>query len=162
MPQAFAGYDGNGRVRFPNSEMTGEINKMPTIFLLTDGEFSDIEFVAAFSDRTMAEEAKTAGLGDCIEELELNPEWERPPIGTAPWRVRIHAHGALDGQPWIASPYKDRRIVWPREPALAYVGGPDGKVYGFTCFARDQGEARTLCLQKFESLKAAGQLPRSS
>jgi hypothetical protein len=66
-----------------------------TIYLLTQGSYSDFHVVAAFSTRDLAQRALDAGTGDDIEDCYIDPDMSMPPEGTSHFTLEMDVEGNL-------------------------------------------------------------------
>lgn len=125
---------------------------MKTIYILTEGDYSDYHIVATYSTKELAEEAKNHCPNSVIEEYELDAlEIPEHPPGHTAWAVNMntktnaingtHQYNSLDGFA-PAEKYYDR-------------GGISGELNTFAvhCWARDKEHAEKIVLDKFYQSK---------
>ena len=127
---------------------------MTTIYVLTEGDYSDYHIVALYSTRELAEEAQKLCPYSHIEEYELDslkiPEY---PPGYTGWNVSINAdtndiHGSYQ-QDILQGHFKpeehySNNSKFPSLPSLFVVN----------CWARDKEHAEKIALDKFHQFKA--------
>ena len=67
-----------------------------TIYVITDGDYSDYHICAVFDDMDLAEKYQNTFGGDDIENWELNPVEQLLRDGVAIWRVEMTRDGDVD------------------------------------------------------------------
>jgi hypothetical protein len=119
---------------------------MKTIYILTQGSYSDYRIVATFSTKELAEEAKKHCPYSVIKEYEMDAlEIPEHPPGHTAWMVPINA--------------KTNAINWvnqensldgfnPRETYYEYANR-----FVVNCWARDKEHAEKIALDKFYQWK---------
>lgn len=127
---------------------------MTTIYVLTEGDYSDYHIVALYSTREFAEKAQKLCPNSNVEEYELDSVKipEHPP-GYTGWNVTIdvdtntiyHSYqkDVLGGLFKPQENYCDNS-KWPSTPSLFVVN----------CWARDQEHAEKIALDKYYQFKA--------
>ena len=126
---------------------------MKTVYILTEGEYSDYHIVATFSTKELAEEALNHCPNSDIEEYELDAlEIPEHPPGHTAWSVNINAKtNAIN---WTDQQKSFNGYFEPRENY--YEGhGVSGKLNSFIvyCWARDKEHAEKIALDKFYQSK---------
>lgn len=58
-----------------------------TVYAVTEGEYSDFGYMAIFEDRSDAEDARAAGLGDDIHEIRYYPKGAALPTRVSYWKA---------------------------------------------------------------------------
>jgi hypothetical protein len=133
--------------------ITPEETKMKTVYILTEGSYSDYHIVATFSTKELAEEAQKHCPNSDIEEYELDAlEIPEHPPGHTAWGVHINA--------------KTNTINWTNQqtslggyfkPNEKYYegGGVSGELNTFIvyCWARDKEHAEKIALDKYYQWK---------
>jgi hypothetical protein len=116
---------------------------MNKAWLLTDGCYSDYRIVAVFTSIELAEAAKAAGVGEDIEEHDLDPEFQSPPAGMKLWHVCLDQDGSLpvfsNGR--TSRPYVGSSHIGTELQKAKCVGRTGGGWYAFNCWARDEEHA---------------------
>lgn len=116
---------------------------MKTIYVLTEGDYSDYHIVGVYSTKELAEEAQTLYEHSQIEEYDLDDIPEHPP-GMKAWFVRI-SDGKLDDIfTQQVSPF-DEKV--PREFEYEYHDGETA--YFVYCWAVDDKHAEKIALDKY-------------
>jgi hypothetical protein len=126
---------------------------MKTIYILTEGDYSDYHIVATFSTKKLAEEAKKHCPYSEIEEYELDAlEIPEHPPGHTVWCVNINAKTNA-----IIGTHHYNSLDGYFEPKEKYYegGGVSGELNIFTvnCWARDKEHAEKIALDKFYQWK---------
>ena len=125
---------------------------MKTIYILTEGDYSDYRIVATFSTKKLAEEAQNHCPNSVIEEYELDAlEIPEHPPGHTAWAVNINAKtNAIDFVSQCNSLYGFGPNEWYYEG-----GGVSGELNTFAvhCWARDKEHAEKIALDKFYQWK---------
>ena len=116
---------------------------MTSIYVLTEGDYSDYHIIGVYSTKELAEEAQSLNQYSVIEEYNLDNIPEHPP-GMKAWYVGI-SNGKLDdlctGQ---ISPFEQ---TVPREFEYEY---PNGRIsYSVYCWAVDKDHAEKIALNKY-------------
>lgn len=130
---------------------------MTTIYLVTDGDYSDYRIVSAHSTKELAERAKElANADNDIEEWELDPELPQPPPGRLPWYVTMNRDGSTD--------YNSRRAIDEFAPGVEFVSGyfrdpPGTWRLQVGCWARDEAHAVKIANEYRAALIAADLWP---
>ena len=129
------------------------MTEMKTVYILTEGSYSDYRIVATYSTRELAEEAQKHCPYSEIEEYDLDALVvpEHPPGHTA-WSVTINA--------------KTNTIHWTNqqdslggyfEPNEKYCEGAgvrgESNYFIVNCWARDKEHAEKIALDKFYQWK---------
>jgi hypothetical protein len=122
---------------------------MKTIYILTQGDYSDYHIIATYSTRELAEEAQKHSPDSDIEEYELDAlEIPEHPPGHFAWLVRIDA--------------KTNAISWTTQLiSLGVYFEPNEKYYDngvyscfvVNCWARDKEHAEKIALNKYHQWK---------
>ena len=116
---------------------------MTSIYVLTEGSYSDYHVVGVYSTKELAEEAQSLFKDSQIEEYGLDNIPEHPPGMTA-WFVGI-SHGKLDdittGQ---VNPF-DEKV--PSEKEYKWSNGETA--YFVYCWAIDEDHAEKIALDKY-------------
>jgi hypothetical protein len=116
---------------------------MTSIYVLTEGSYSDYHIVGVYSTKELAEEAQSLYKDSQIEEYDLDNIPEHPP-GMSAWFVSI-SDGKLDDiYTSQASPF-DQTV--PRENEYNYGEGKTG--YLVWCWAVDGDNAKKIALDKY-------------
>ena len=114
-----------------------------SIYVLTEGSYSDYHIVGVYSTKELAEEAQSLYEYSQIEEYDLDNIPEHPP-GMIAWFVRI-SDGKLDDiYTRQVSPF-DGKI--PREDEYKYHDGTAS--YFVYCWAIDEDHAEKIALDKY-------------
>lgn len=125
---------------------------MKTVYILTEGSYSDYRIVATFSTKKLAEEAKNHCPNSVIEEYELDAlEIPEHPPGHTAWSVNINAKiNAID----FVSQCDSLNGFEPKEKYYEG-GGVSGELNTFMvhCWARDKEHAEKIALDKFYQWK---------
>lgn len=126
---------------------------MKTIYILTEGDYSDYHIVATYSTKELAEEAQNHCPNSDIEEYELDAlEIPEHPPGHTAWTVNINAK--TNAIHWA---YQQTSLGGYFEPKEKYYEGFDvsGKLSTFIvhCWARDKEHAEKIALDKFYQWK---------
>jgi len=118
-------------------------NAMKTIYVLTEGSYSDYHIVGVYSTKELAEEAQS--LHDCaeIEEYQLDNIPKYPP-GMVAWHVRITRGEIWFGDSWQTNPFDDKV---PSEEEYSYADGSSH--YVVKCWATDKEHAEKIALDKY-------------
>ena len=125
---------------------------MKTIYILTEGDYSDYHIVATFSTKELAEEAQNHCPNSDIEVYELDAlEIPEHPPGHTAWTVNINAKTNTIN--WT-NPYNSLDGFAPAEKYYEG-GGLSGAVDTFVvyCWARDKEHAEKIALDKFYQWK---------
>ena len=127
---------------------------MKTIYILTEGSYSDYRIVATFSTEELAQEAQRHCPHSVIEEYELDSlEIPEHPPGHTAWRVDINAKtNAIN---WTL---RETSLDGYFEPKEDYYDIPMGMfeydpIYSVKCWARDKEHAEKIALDKFYQWK---------
>ncbi len=116
---------------------------MTSIYVLTEGDYSDYSIIGVYSTKELAEEAQTLYKYSQIEEYDLDNIPEHPPGMTA-WFVRI-GDGKLDDlYTSQVSPFEQ---TVPREFEYKYPNG--ATAYFVYCWAVDANHAEKIALDKY-------------
>jgi hypothetical protein len=116
---------------------------MTSIYVLTEGSYSDYHIVGVYSTKELAEEAQSLYNSSQIEEYDLDNIPEHPP-GMSAWFVVI-SDGKLDGI--YASQVSPFDQTVPRESEYKY---PNGRTnYTVYCWAVDEDHAKKIALDKY-------------
>lgn len=116
---------------------------MTSIYVLTEGEYSDYHIVGVYSTKELAEEAQTLYKYSQIEEYDLDNIPEHPP-GMKAWFVRIN-DGKLDDI--TASQVSPFNQTIPREGKFEYEYLKTA--YFVYCWAVDEKHAEKIALDKY-------------
>jgi hypothetical protein len=116
---------------------------MTSIYVLTEGDYSDYHIVGVYSTKELAEEAQTLYKDSQIEEYDLDNIPEHPP-GMKAWFVLIR-DGKLDGiYTSQVSPF-DQTV-----PCESEYKHPNGMIsYMVYCWAVDGDHAQKIALDKY-------------
>jgi hypothetical protein len=126
---------------------------MKTVYILTEGSYSDYRIVATFSTKELAEEAQKHCPNSDIEEYELDALKipEHPPGHTA-WVVNINVKtNAINGtgQQTSLGGYFE-----PMEEYYEYAGRfSEYNNFVVKCWARDKEHAEKIALDKYYQWK---------
>jgi hypothetical protein len=116
---------------------------MTSIYVLTEGDYSDYHILGVYSTKELAEEAQSLYNGSQIEEYDLDNIPEHPP-GMSAWFVRI-SDGKLDDiYTSQVSPFDE---TVPREDEYEWSDGETG--YFVYCWAVDGDHAEKIALDKY-------------
>jgi hypothetical protein len=122
---------------------------MKTIYILTEGEYSDYHIIATYSTRELAEEAQKHCPNSDIEEYELDAlEIPEHPPGHFAWRVNINAKtNAIN--------YTAQQISLGvySEPNEKYYDNVVYSCFEVYCWARDKEHAEKIALDKYYQWK---------
>ena len=126
---------------------------MKTIYILTEGDYSDYHIVATYSTKELAEEAQNHCPYSEIEEYELDAlEIPEHPPGHTAWTVHINAKTNT-----IDTTHQCNSLDGYFEPKEKYYegGGVSGELNTFVvyCWARDKEHAEKIALDKFYQWK---------
>jgi len=129
---------------------------MKTIYILTQGEYSDYHIIATYSTRELAEKAQRLCLYSEIEEYELDAlEIPEHPPGHSAWRVSINPKTNT-----IIYTFLENPISGYFEPGEKYHDMPEwtlktkyDPLYIVNCWARDKEHAEKIALDKFYQWK---------
>ena len=116
---------------------------MKTIYILTEGDYSDYHIVGAYSTKELAEEAQSLYQYSQIEEYGLDYIPQHPP-GMSAWFVRI-SDGKLDDL--YTQQVNAFEETIPRENEYNYHNGETG--YFVYCWAVDKDHAEKIALDKY-------------
>lgn len=129
---------------------------MSTIYLITEGSYSDYHVVAAYSTQELAEETQKHRPGSVIEEYKLDEPLTEHPPGHYAWIVNINPDDEK-----IVSSYQTSTSIYFEPTETYYDGGKtyrNKKVYPpsycVQCWARDKEHAEKIALDKFYQFKA--------
>lgn len=128
---------------------------MTTIYVLTEGDYSDYHIVALYSTRELAEEAQQHCPESNIEEYKLDSvEIPEHPPGYTGWSVTIDAEENI-----ICSSYQQDTISRPFEPQEKYYenhysNSNTPSLFVVRCWARDEEHAEKIALDKYYQFKA--------
>lgn len=126
---------------------------MKTVYILTEGSYSDYHIVATFSTKELAEEAQKHCPDSVIEEYELDSlEIPEHPPGHTAWAVHINAKTNTincTGQLTSLGGY-----FKPKEEYYEG-GGVSGELNTFIvyCWARDKEHAEKIALDRYYQWK---------
>lgn len=116
---------------------------MKTIYVLTEGDYSDYRIIGVYSTKELATEAQSLYEYAQIEEYDLDNIPEHPP-GMKAWFVRI-SDGKLDDLcTQQVSPFEE---TFPRENEYEYHDGETA--YFVYCWAVDDKHAEKIALDKY-------------
>lgn len=126
---------------------------MTTVYVLTEGEYSDYHIVALFSSREKAEEARALCPDSEVEEYELDaleiPEY---PKGCVGWTICINANDNT-----INRAFQCEALCNNFNPEEIYLDGgrhPSAfPIFMVKCWARDKEHAEKIALDKFYQWK---------
>ena len=116
---------------------------MKTIYILTEGDYSDYHIVGVYSTEELAKEAQSLYQYSEIEEYSLDNIPEHPPGMTA-WHVSIRDGNLNDLYTYQTNPFNDQI---PRENEYEYHNGETG--YFVYCWAVDKEHAQKIALDKY-------------
>ena len=68
---------------------------MTTVYVVTEGDYSDYRICGVFSTRAMADDYVRGGYGDSVEEYEVDPEYVALPPGYHLFTVSMLRDGTL-------------------------------------------------------------------
>lgn len=127
---------------------------MTTIYVLTEGDYSDYRIVALYSTLELAEEAQKLCPDSIIEEYKLDSEIPDHPQDLFGWSVTIDVEDNT-----IRSTYQEDVISRPFEPQEnyyenRYLSSNTPPLFVVKCWARDQEHAEKIALDKFYQFKA--------
>ena len=116
---------------------------MTSIYVLTEGSYSDYHIVGVYSTKELAKEAQSLYKDSQIEEYNMDHIPEHPP-GMSAWFVRI-SDGKLDDiYTSQVSPFDE---IVPREDEYEWSNGETG--YFVYCWAVDEDHAEKIALDKY-------------
>jgi len=124
---------------------------MKTVYVLTDGDYSDYHIVALYSTKELAEEAQKHCPGSQIEEYDLDvKEIPEHPPGHFAWSVNINAKTNT-----INHSVQQNSLERQFEPEEHYWEFSDNATATFQvrCWARDKEHAEKIALDKFYQWK---------
>lgn len=130
---------------------------MTTIYLVTDGQYSDYRVLSAHSTRELAERAKElANADNDIEEYDIDPELPQTPPGRLPWYVAMNRDGSAE--------YTRRAEVDGFTPEVGFSSGTHRDPPGtwrmhIECWARDEAHAVKIANEHRAALVAADLWP---
>jgi len=116
---------------------------MKTIYILTEGDYSDYHIVGVYSTKELAEEAQSLYQYSQIEEYGLDYIPQHPP-GMSAWIVQI-SDGKLDDL--YTQQVNAFEETIPRENEYKYHNGETG--YFVYCWAVDKDHAEKIALDKY-------------
>lgn len=116
---------------------------MKTIYVLTEGSYSDYHIIGVYSTKELVEEAQSLYEHSQIEEYDLDNIPEHPP-GMKAWFVQIE-NGGNDHYTRQVGP-SDQTI--PHEFEYEYPNHGD-KSYFVNCWAVDKDHAQKIALDKY-------------
>ena len=116
---------------------------MKTIYVFTEGSYSDYHIIGVYSTEELAEEAQSLYEYSQIEEYDLDNIPEHPP-GMKAWFVRIDDGKLDDLYTYQVSP-SDQTI--PREFEYEYLKGETA--YFVYCWAVDKDHEEKIALDKY-------------
>ena len=121
---------------------------MKTIYVLTEGNYSDYHIIGVYSTKELATEAQSLYEYAQIEEYDLDDIPEHPP-GMKAWFVRM-SNGELDDlYTNQVSPFEE---TVPRENEYEYHDGETA--YFVYCWAVDDKHAEKIALDKYYQHRA--------
>jgi hypothetical protein len=129
---------------------------MKTIYILTQGEYSDHHIIATYSTRELAEEAQRLCLCSEIEEYELDAlKMPEHPPGHSAWGVNISLKTNT-----ITHAYMEDVTNGHFEPGGIYHNTPEwtfktkyDPLYVVNCWARGKEHAEKIALDKYHQWK---------
>jgi hypothetical protein len=122
---------------------------MKTIYILTQGEYSDYHIIATYSTRELAEEAQRLCLCSEIEEYELDAlEIPEHPPGHFAWLVNINAKTNT-----INFTAQQISLGVYFEPNEKYYDNVVYSCFLVYCWARDKEHAEKIALDKYYQWK---------
>ena len=116
---------------------------MTSIYVLTEGSYSDYHIVGVYSTKELAKEAQSLYEHSQIDEYDLDNIPEHPP-GMKAWFVRI-SDGKLDDI--TTSQVSPFEVIVPSENEYKYYNGETG--YFVYCWAIDEDHAEKIALDKY-------------
>ena len=116
---------------------------MTSIYVLTEGDYSDYHIVGVYSTKELAKEAQSLYEYSQIEEYNMDHIPEHPPGMTA-WYVSI-SDGKLDDI--TTSQVSPFEVIVPSEKEYNYGEGKTG--YFVYCWAVDADHAEKIALDKY-------------
>ena len=116
---------------------------MTSIYVLTEGDYSDYHIVGVYSTKELAKEAQSLYEYSQIEEYDLDNIPEHPPGMTA-WFVGI-SDGKLDDI--TTSQVSPFEVIVPSEKEYEYHDGTAS--YFVYCWAVDEDHAEKIALDKY-------------
>lgn len=121
---------------------------MTSIYVLTEGNYSDYHIIGVYSTKELATEAQSLYEHSQIEEYDLDDIPEHPP-GMKAWFVGIN-NGELDDLcTQQVSPFEE---TVPREFEYEYHDGETA--YSVYCWAVDKDVAEKIALDKYYQHRA--------
>jgi hypothetical protein len=125
---------------------------MKTIYILTEGDYSDYHIVATFSTKKLAEEAKKHCPYSEIEEYELDAlEIPEHPPGHTAWSVNIYEK--TNAIHWTNQCNSLDGYFEPKEMYYDYGHYGHNNSLVVCCWARDKEHAEKIALDKFYQWK---------
>jgi hypothetical protein len=121
---------------------------MTSIYVLTEGSYSDYHIVGVYSTKELAQESQSLYKDSQIEEYDLDNIPEHPP-GMKAWFVRIDDGKLDDTYTHQVSPFYE---TIPREFEYEHPSGETS--YFVYCWAVDKDHAEKIALDKYYQHRA--------
>ena len=116
---------------------------MKTVYILTEGDYSDYHIIGVYSTKELAEKAQFVYDDSMIEEFALDDVPDYPP-GMKAWYVNINDAKPDDLYSQQTTP---ECATIPSENEYEYYTGETG--YYVYCWAVDQDHAQKIALDKY-------------
>lgn len=116
---------------------------MKTVYILTEGDYSDYHIVGVYSTKELAEKAQFVYKDSQIEEYALDDVPDYPP-GMKGWYVNIN--DAKPDEPYSYQVTPEYATI-PSESEYKYHTGETG--YYVYCWAVDKEHAQKIALDKY-------------
>lgn len=126
-----------------------------TVYVVTDGEYSDYHICGIYSTKELAECSKELHRADNIEQYKLD-DFNKCPEGMVPWSVRIGANGETqwDGESGVE---RESLTYFNFDDLGAWAPYGDGLAVCFHMFARDEAHAIKIANERRAQLIASGE-----
>jgi len=121
---------------------------MTSIYVLTEGDYSDYHIVGVYSTKELAKEAQSLFKNSQIEEYGLDNIPEHPP-GMSAWFVRI-SDGKLDDiYTHQVNPFEETVPLLESQGEFEYKYNNGETAYFVYCWAIDEDHAEKIALDKY-------------
>ena len=117
-----------------------------TIYVVTEGDYSDRSNMAAFTTKELAEKAVELGLGDsCYSLCLLDKEPSKPPKNKRMWHICDGSYGYP-----ISSYVIDESSVSLQTEEVSKM---EGEISVVRCWAKDEDEAIAIAKKRLKDVK---------
>jgi hypothetical protein len=126
---------------------------MTTIYIVTDGDYSDYHICGVYSTKKLAKKAQELHMASSIEEYEIDA-MEDCPAGMLPWSVRMGADGRTH---WEGKTGVERERITYFKTQNEWAPYGDGQAVCFRMFAKDETHAIKIANERRAQLIASGE-----